>query len=147
VFEDLGDFQVKGKSEPVRAYAVSRELSGRTRLEVSMERGLTPLAGRERELQSLAEVHRRAMNRQGAIALLMGDPGVGKSRLLYEFLRRVETEAVQVLEATCASYGRSMAYRAIVDLVRRALGLYEGVAGDEIRVRVAKQHEFLGLEG
>jgi class 3 adenylate cyclase/tetratricopeptide (TPR) repeat protein len=147
VFEDLGDFQVKGKSEPVRAYAVNRELSGRTRLEVSRERGLTPLAGRDRELQSLIDIHGRAMNRQGAIALLMGDPGVGKSRLLYEFLRRVETEAVQVLEATCASYGRSMAYRAIVDLVRRALGLYEGVAGDEIRVRVAKQHEFLGLEG
>jgi predicted ATPase/class 3 adenylate cyclase len=147
VFEDLGDFEVKGKSEPVRAYAVNRELSGRTRLEVSKDRGLTPLAGRDRELGLLTDIHRRAMDRQGAIALLMGDPGVGKSRLLYEFLRRVETETVQVLEATCASYGRSMAYRAIVDLVRRGLGLYEGIAGDEIRDRVAKQHQFLGLDG
>src|SRR5262244_2943354 len=92
VFEDLGEFQVKGKTEPIRAYAVSRELSGRTRLEVSKERGLTPLAGRDRELQLLAEVYRRAIDRQGAIAVLMGDPGVGKSRLLYEFLRRVEAE-------------------------------------------------------
>ncbi len=147
VFEDLGEFQVKGKTEPVRAYAVSRELSGRTRLEVSKERGLTPLAGRDRELQRLADAYRRAFDRQGAVAVLMGDPGVGKSRLLYEFLSRVETEAVQVLEATCASYGRSMAYRPIVDLVRRCLGLFEGIAADEIRSRVAKQHEFLGLEG
>src|SRR5262245_57336225 len=147
VFEDLGDFEVKGKSEPVRAYAVNRELSGRTRLEVSKDRGLTPLAGRDGELKLLTDIHRRAMDRQGAIALLMGDPGVGKSRLLYEFLRRVETEPVQVLEATCASYGRSMAYRAIIDLVRRGLGLYEGIAGDEIRARVAKQHQFLGLDG
>ena len=147
VFEDLGEFQVKGKTEPVRAYAVSRELSGRTRLEVTKERGLTPLAGRDRELQHLAEIYRRAIDRQGAIAVLMGDPGVGKSRLLYEFLRRVEAETVQVLEATCASYGRSMAYRPIIDLLRRSLGLFEGIATDEIRSHVAKQREFLGLEG
>jgi class 3 adenylate cyclase/tetratricopeptide (TPR) repeat protein len=147
VFEDLGDFQVKGKTEPVRAYAVSRELSGRTRLEVSKERGLTPLVGRDQELRRLAELQRRGVERQGAIALLMGDPGVGKSRLLYEFLSRLETETVQVLEATCASYGRTMAYRPIVDLLRRGLGLFEGIAADEIRSRVAKQHEFVGLEG
>jgi class 3 adenylate cyclase/tetratricopeptide (TPR) repeat protein len=147
VFEDLGEFQVKGKTEPVRAYAVNRELSGRTSLEVSKERGLTPLAGRDRELQCLAEIYSRAIDRQGAIAVLMGDPGVGKSRLLYEFLRRLETETVQVLEATCASYGRSMAYRPIIDLLRRCLGLFEGIAADEIRSHVAKQHEFLGLEG
>ncbi|MGH7304275.1 MAG: adenylate/guanylate cyclase domain-containing protein, partial [Candidatus Rokuibacteriota bacterium] len=147
VFEDLGDFQVKGKTEPVRAFAVSRELSGRTRLEVSRERGLTPLAGRDRELQRLGEIHRRTVDRQGAIALLMGDPGVGKSRLLYEFLSRLEVETVQVLEATCASYGRSMAYRPILDLLRRCLGLFEGIAADETRSRVAKQHQFLGLDG
>ena len=147
VFEDLGDFQVKGKTEPVRAFAVNGELSGRTRLEVSKERGLTPLAGRDRELRCLAEIHRRAIDGQGAIALLMGDPGVGKSRLLYEFLSRLEAEEVQIFEATCASYGRSMAYRPIVDLLRRCLGLFEGIPADEIRSRVAKQHQFLGLEG
>src|SRR6185436_6518264 len=80
VFEDLGDFQLKGKTEPVRAFAVSSELSGRAKLEVSKERGLTPLIGRDQELRSLAEIHRRAVDRQGAIALLEGDPGVGKSR-------------------------------------------------------------------
>ncbi len=147
VFEDLGDFQLKGKAEPVRAYAVNSELSGRTRLEVSKERALTPLVGRDQELRSLVEIQSRVADRQGAIALLVGDPGVGKSRLLYEFLRRVEAEGVQVLEATCASYGRSMAYRPIVDLLRDYLGLFEGIAGEEIRSRVAKQHQFLGLEG
>ena len=147
VFEDLGDFQVKGKAEPVRAYAVSSELSGRAKLEVSKERGLTPLVGRDQELRRLAGIHSRAVDRQGAIALLEGDPGVGKSRLLYEFLHSIEAEVVQVLEATCASYGRSMAYRPIVDLLRHYLGLFEGVAGEEIRNRVAKTHRFLGLEG
>src|SRR5207244_2918974 len=60
VFEDLGQFQVKGKAEPVRAYALMSEIRGRTRLEVSKERGLTPLVGRNRELKSLAQIHRRA---------------------------------------------------------------------------------------
>jgi class 3 adenylate cyclase/tetratricopeptide (TPR) repeat protein len=147
VFEDLGDFQVKGKTEPVRAYAVSSEISGRTRLEVSRERGLTPLVGRDQELKSLAGIHRRAADGQGAIAVLVGDPGVGKSRLLYEFLHRLEAEGVLELETTCASYGRSMAYRPIVELLRRYLGLSDGISGDEIRNRVAEQHQFLGLEG
>src|SRR3989442_6359242 len=90
VFEDLGDFQIKGKTEPVRAYAVSSEISGRTRLEVSKERGLTPLVGRERELKTFSEIHNRASAGQGAIALLVGDPGVGKSRLLYELLQPLD---------------------------------------------------------
>src|SRR5437879_1252107 len=119
VFEDLGAFQVKGKVEPVRAYAVISEITGRTRLEVSKERGLTPLVGRHRELQSLADMHRRAADRQGAIALVVGDPGVGKSRLLYEFLRRLDSAGVLELEATCVSYSRSMAYRPILELLRR----------------------------
>jgi len=147
VFEDLGDFQVKGKTEPVRAYAVSGERRDQGRLEVSKDRELTPLAGRDHELRRLADIHRRVADRHSAIALLMGDPGVGKSRLLYEFLHRVEAEGTQVLEATCASYGRSMAYRPIVDLLRRQLGLFEGVAADQIRTRVAELHQFLGLEG
>src|SRR2546429_2776607 len=91
VFEDLGEFQVKGKAEPVRAYAVMSEITGRTRLEVSKERGLTPLVGREREISSLTGIYGRAARGEGAIALLAGEPGVGKSRLLYEFLQRLDT--------------------------------------------------------
>jgi class 3 adenylate cyclase/tetratricopeptide (TPR) repeat protein len=147
VFDDLGDFHVKGKTEPVRAYAVSSEISGRTRLEVSRERGLTPLVGRDQELKSLAGIHHRAADGHGAIAMLVGDPGVGKSRLLYEFLHRLEAERVIELETTCVSFGRSMAYRPIVELLRRYLGLFEGIAGEEIRSRVVEQHQFLGLEG
>ena len=102
-FEDLGDFQVKGKSEPVRAYAVTGELRGRTRLEISKDRGLTPLVGRARELEVLTAAWRRASAGQGATVLLSGEPGVGKSRLLHEFLHRLEGSGVLELETTCAS--------------------------------------------
>ena len=63
VFEDLGEFQVKGKTEPVRAYAVSREISGQTRLEVSRER--------EQEIGSLVGLHRQAADGQGMIRTLL----------------------------------------------------------------------------
>jgi len=147
VFEDLGEFQVKGKTEPVRAYALVREFHGRTRLEVSKERGLTPLVGRDREIQRLGQVHQRAVGGNGAIVLLAGDPGVGKSRLLYEFLQGRDGAGTLELETTCVSYGRAMAYRPILELLRRYLGLTEDVTGEGIRSRVADQLQFLGLEG
>ena len=145
-FEDLGDFQLKGKSEPVRAYAVTGERR-RTRLEVSKERGLSPLVGRHRELGLLDAAGNRASGGQGAIVLLSGEAGVGKSRLLYEFLSRLEATGALELETTCVSYGRSMAYRPVVELLRRYLGLSEGIVGEELRRRVADQLQFLGLEG
>src|SRR5262245_10637113 len=109
-FEDLGEFSLKGKSEPVRAYAVTAEIRGRTRLEVSRERGLTPLVGRERELTRLVETYHRAEAGAGAVTLLVGEPGIGKSRVLYEFLRRIEGTGPLELEATCVSHGRAMPF-------------------------------------
>ena len=106
VFEDLGDFLVKGKTEPVRAYAVQSAIEGRTRLEVSKERGLTPLIGRAEERRRLAEAFRKATDGLGGVVVIDGDPGVGKSRLLYEFLRGLDGSGHLELETTCASYGR-----------------------------------------
>ena len=106
-FEELGEFQVKGKTDPVRAYALVGEIRGRTRLEVSKERGLTPLFGRERELGRLTDAYRRAVGGEGATVLLAGEPGVGKSRLLYEFLQTLEGLGLLELDATCVSYGRA----------------------------------------
>ena len=147
VFEDLGEFQVKGKTDPVRVYALVREIQGRTRLEVSKERGLTALVGRDAEIQRLRQIYQRAAGGDGAIVLLAGDPGVGKSRLLYEFLRRLDGAGAVELETTCASYGRAMAYRPIVEALRRYLDLPDGVPGEEVRSRVAEQLRFLRFEG
>jgi len=147
VFDDLGDFQVKGKTEPVRAYAPTGELAGRTRLEVSKERGLTPLVGRAAELDRLLAAFRRATEGQGAIVLLAGEPGVGKSRLLYEFLRPIETAGARELEATCLSYGRSMPYHPILTLLGHVLGLAEGMSAAEIRAHTAARLLTLGIHG
>ena len=77
-FDALGEFHVKGKSVPVRAYALTGEHHGRTRLEVSKERGLTALVGRDRELERLRTRLRRATDGKGSAVLVQGEPGVGK---------------------------------------------------------------------
>ena len=145
-FEDLGEFQVKGKTEPVRAYAVIGESRGGTRLEVSKDRKLTPLFGRVRELNVFEAAWSNARSGRGGVVLLSGEAGVGKSRLLYEFLQRLGTGARQV-ETTCVSFGRSMAYRPILELLRNYFAFTESVTGEEIRSRVAEHLRSQGVEG
>src|SRR5438132_2374334 len=147
VFEDLGDFQLKGKAEPVRAYAVTGELDSRARLEVSQDRGLTPLVGRTRELEVLNTAWRRASSGEGSVVLLTGEPGVGKSRLLYEFLRGLEEHGVTELESTCASYGRAIPYRPVLEVLRRYLDLDENMSAAEVKSRIVERLQDLGLEG
>ena len=145
-FDDLGDFQVKGKTEPQRAYAVKSEISGRTRLEVSKERGLTPLIGRVAEREQLIEAFQQASGGHGGIVVISGDPGVGKSRLLYEFLRSLDETRYLELEGTCASYGRTMAYRPLLEVYRRYLDLTEELSPEDVRRRAAARLVALGLE-
>jgi class 3 adenylate cyclase/tetratricopeptide (TPR) repeat protein len=146
-FEDLGEFQVKGKAEPVRAYALIAQRQGGTILEASKERTLTPLIGRDRELGRLEEAFRRASGGGGAVVLLSGEPGVGKSRLLYEFLGRLAGTGILEIETTCASYGHSIPYRPILELLRHYLGLLEAPPAAEIRQRIAERLHELDLGG
>src|SRR5213593_1566939 len=78
VFEDLGEFEVKGKTHPIRAYGLTGEVRGQTRLLVSKARGLTPLVGREVELARLHEAYRGAVDGQGVVMLILGEAGQGK---------------------------------------------------------------------
>jgi class 3 adenylate cyclase/tetratricopeptide (TPR) repeat protein len=146
VFGDLGEFQVKGKVEPVRAYAVTGELAGRTRLEVSRERGLTPLIGRERELKRLMDAYRRTAEGGAAAVVITGEPGVGKSRLLYEFLCRLDAAGTRELSTACLSYGRTLPYHPILDLLRRELEIPDDMSAGDIRVRVGARLRALGRD-
>ena len=144
-FEDLGEFTVKGKSEPVRAWAIMRERRGRTRLEVSRERGLTPMLGRSEEMEALGLAYARAIEGHGAVLMLVGDAGVGKSRLLFEFLHRLEGGSHVELEASCLSYGRAIAYHPVVELVRRYLGLPDGAGDEDVRAAARVRLHGVGI--
>jgi len=145
-FDDLGRHAVKGKSEPVQAYALIG-IRQRTRLEVSRERKLTPLFGRGAELGRLVDAYERATDGRGSIVFLVADPGAGKSRLLYEFLRGLDDSQVLELETICASYGRAIPYRPVLELLRRYLGLTEAMSADQVRTRAAQCLAALDLQG
>ena len=82
------------------------------------ERGLTPFVGREHELTLLQERWAEARAGRGQVILLMGEAGIGKSRLLLEFRHRLADEPVSWLTGRCISYGKEMAYLPIIDLLK-----------------------------
>ncbi len=124
--EALGPVAVKGRSEPVQVYRVMGRRRGRTRLEVSVERGLTQLVGRERELSLLHECLARAKAGRGQVVGIAGEPGVGKSRLLYEFRKSLEGERVTWLEGHCVAYGQTTPYLPILGMLRTNFQIEEG---------------------
>jgi tetratricopeptide (TPR) repeat protein len=121
----LGAFALKGKDEPVPAWEVMAVQETRTRLEVEAERGLTPFVGRARELQLLTDCFAQAQAGHGQVVFLVGEAGLGKSRLLHEFRQRLETDATW-LGGHALSFGRSMAFHPVLDLLRRTFRLEEG---------------------
>jgi class 3 adenylate cyclase/tetratricopeptide (TPR) repeat protein len=124
--EALGPVPVKGRSEPVQVYRVIGRRRGRTRLEVSVERGLTELVGRERELAVLHECLARAKSGRGQTVGIVGEPGVGKSRLLYEFRKSLDAERVTWLEGHCLAYGQTTPYLPILGMLRTNFQIDEG---------------------
>ncbi|MBI3988378.1 MAG: AAA family ATPase [candidate division NC10 bacterium] len=124
--EALGPVQVKGQSEPVSVYKVTGRRRWRSRLEVSAERGLTPLVGRRRELDVLHDCLARVKAGRGQVVGIVGEPGVGKSRLLYEFRKSLEGEQVTWLEGHCVAYGQATPYLPILEILRTNFQLEEG---------------------
>ena len=116
--EGLGPVSVKGRREPVSVYRVLGRRRGRTRLEVSVDRGLTELVGRERDLAVLHECLARVRVGRGQVVGIVGEPGVGKSRLLYELRKSLEGEPVTWLEGHCVAYGQTTPYLPILGMLR-----------------------------
>jgi class 3 adenylate cyclase/tetratricopeptide (TPR) repeat protein len=120
----LGEFSIKGIAEPVRIWAVLSGRGTRTRLEIEAERGLTPFVGRERELTLLHECFDKVRSEQGQMVFIVGEPGIGKSRLLLEFHRQLGDEATWC-EGHSVSFGWSIAYHPLIDLLRRNFRIEE----------------------
>jgi class 3 adenylate cyclase/tetratricopeptide (TPR) repeat protein len=133
----LGEIHLKGKTAPVAAWEVVAAREARTRLEVEAEGGLTPFVGRERELGLLLDAFERARAGQGQVAFLVGEAGIGKSRLLLELRRRVGDRATWQ-EGHCLSFGRAMTFHPLVDLVRRWVAIAEGDAEAAIAGKVER---------
>ena len=115
----LEKVRAKGKSEPIKVYEVIRTRGTRTRIDIQVERGLTPFTGREKELGILKDCLSETKEGRGQIVFIIGEPGVGKSRLLLEFRRSLSVEDISWLEGRCTSFGRSIAYLPLIEILKR----------------------------
>ena len=114
----LGPVPVKGLPEPVEVYELRRAGPVRSRLQAAVARGLTRFVGRHTELEHLRQVLVRAGAGQGQVVAGVGEAGVGKSRLLYEFTRSHHTHGWLLLASHSVSYGKATAYLPVIDLLK-----------------------------
>jgi len=121
-----GALDVKGVSEPVVAYELVGATRVRSRLEIAASRGLTPFIGREAETAALVETAGRAARGRGQVVAVVGEPGVGKSRLIWEFTRSGMLREWVVLEGHAMPYGKESPYLPIVELLGALFGLQPG---------------------
>ena len=117
MLKPLGPTRVKGVSEPVNVYEVTGLGPLRTRLQRSAGRGLTKFVGREREMEALKHAAEQAKAGHGQIVAAMAEPGVGKSRLFFEF-KAISQSGWMVLETFSVSHGKASAYLPVIDLLR-----------------------------
>src|SRR5262249_15786764 len=96
--------------------------SARTRLEAAARRGLTRFVGRSAELEQLRDTLDQASQGRGQVVSVVGEPGVGKSRLFWEFTHSHRLQGWLVLESPSVSYGNATRYLPVIDLLKRARG-------------------------
>jgi class 3 adenylate cyclase len=116
IFKSLGPTVVKGVSEPVKVYEVTGLGPLRTRLQRSTVRGLTKFVGREREMEALKHAAELSKTGHGQVVAAIAEPGVGKSRLFYEF-KAISQSGWMLLEAFSVSHGKASAYLPVIDLL------------------------------
>jgi class 3 adenylate cyclase/tetratricopeptide (TPR) repeat protein len=114
----LGPAAVKGLAEPVPIFEVSGAGPARTRLQAAAGRGLTRFVGRELEFEQLRRALQLAGQGEGQVVALVGQPGVGKSRLMHEFLHSDPATGWLVLESNTTSYDHATSYLPITELLR-----------------------------
>jgi predicted ATPase/class 3 adenylate cyclase len=145
-FEALGEKKIKGKAEPVKVYQVIAPSTRRTKFDVSAERGLTPLVGRERELELILDGFQRAKLGKGQAFSIISEAGCGKSRLLYEFRKAVANEDVNFLEGKCLSYSKGVAYHPVIDILRSSFDIQEGAGDPEINEKFKRGLNIIGVD-
>ena len=114
----LGPVAVKGLGAPVEVYEVLGAGSVRTRLQAAAARGLTRFVGRDTELEAVHQAFERARTGRGQVVALVGEPGVGKSRLVYECTRSHRTQGWRILESSSVSYGKATGYLPVIELLK-----------------------------
>jgi len=121
--EDLGEFEIKGASRPVRVFELAGVGSARSRLDLSRARGFSRFVGRSEEMEVFERALAVARDGRGSAVAVVADPGTGKSRLCHEFAERCRAEEVEVFEAQAQAHGREIPFMPVLQMLRAYFGI------------------------
>ncbi len=135
--EDLGEFEIKGASRPVRVFELAGVGAARSRLDLSRERGFSRFVGRRAEMGVLEEGLERAKSGEGAVVGIVAEPGIGKSRLCHEFAERARGSGIEVFEAQAQAHGRQIPFMPVLQMLRTYFGIADGDPERIVREKIA----------
>jgi class 3 adenylate cyclase/tetratricopeptide (TPR) repeat protein len=132
--DDLGEFEIKGASQPVRVFELDGVGPARSRFDLSRERGFSRFVGRAEELAALEAARGQAEAGQGGAIGVVAEPGIGKSRLAHEFVQRCRAGEVEVFEAQAQSHGTTTPFMPVLQMLRAFFGI-----GDREQEQIARE--------
>jgi class 3 adenylate cyclase/tetratricopeptide (TPR) repeat protein len=121
----LAEVTVRGKAKPIIPYLVAGKLAVQTRFEAAEKMGFTAFTGREHELTVLHSCVTKMLSGKGQFVTVIGEAGLGKSRLVYEFRHNLNKSEITVLQGRCQAYGTSIPYFSFINALRRGLNLHD----------------------
>ncbi len=137
--ESIGEIPLKGKAQPQHLYRLISDLPNmRTRFAVGLARGMTDLVGRRPEMDALRSAYERVKGREAQVVGVVGEAGVGKSRLVFEF-QRVLGANETFLTGICVPHGRGLNFLPVIDLVKAAFGIVERMSEEEVGNRIMEK--------
>jgi class 3 adenylate cyclase/tetratricopeptide (TPR) repeat protein len=135
----LGPVPVKGLAEPVEIFELLGASGTQRRVQAAAARGLTRFVGRQTEMATLTDVLAQAGEGHGQVVALVGEAGVGKSRLVYELTQAHHSRGWLVLESASVSYGKATPYFPVIDLLKRYAHVEEHDDPRTVRAKVTGQ--------
>jgi predicted ATPase/class 3 adenylate cyclase len=132
----LGPVTVKGMTDSMEIYELTGAGVARSRLQAAASRGLTRFIGRDAETEQLRKALEQAREGHGQVVAVVGEPGVGKSRLFYEFTHSHRTMGCLIIESGSVSYGKATAYLPLIDLLKGYFDIHDRDDARKIREKV-----------
>ena len=144
--EDLGEFEIKGASRPVRVFELQGIGESRSRLDLSRERGFSRFVGRNEEMAVFEEALARAGRGEGGVVGVVAEAGIGKSRLCLEFAERSRERGIEVYEAQAQSHGQSIPFMPVLQMLRGYFGIADREHERTAREKIAGRSLLLDPE-
>ena len=147
-FKDIGALEIKGKEFPQKAYELLKASDVVTRLDASVAKGLTRFVGRQSSMTSLMEIYNKVTSGAGQVVGVVGEAGVGKSRLILEMKNRLPENEYTYLEGQCLQYGSSILYVPVLDILKSLFDIKDDDREYIIKKKIKdKISQYKDLEG